>query len=52
MMTRAASMADSAEKRALLEEVEQLGRRMATFGLIVVLLQMLAAGTMAVGHYV
>jgi hypothetical protein len=52
MMSRAASMAESAEKRTLLQNVERLGRRMATFGLFVVLLQILAAATMAVGHYV
>ena len=52
IMTHAASMAESDEKRALLQEVERLGRRMATFGLVVVLLQVLAAATMAVGHYV
>ncbi len=52
VMGRAAPMLEGPEKRALLREVDDLGQRMATFGLVVVILQVIAAATMAIGHYV
>ncbi len=52
VMTRAMPMADGAEKQALLREADVLRQKMATFGLVVVILQLIAATTMAIGHYV
>ncbi len=52
LMTRAVSMPDGAEKSALLGEVGVLKQRMSTFGMGVLLLQLVAASLMAVGHYI
>lgn len=51
VMERVAT-ADAAEKASLLAEAATLRARLTTFGPIVVVLQVIAAGVMAIGHYI
>jgi hypothetical protein len=44
--------ASEAQKSALLKEADMLRGRMKTFGALVLLLQLVALLTMAVGHYI
>ena len=52
LMQQAATLADGAQKGSLLQEAEVLKQRMATFGGIVLVLQIAPAALMAVGHYI
>ncbi len=52
LMGRVATMADGADKQRLLGDANALRQKMATFGLVVVVLQVIAAALMAIGHYV
>jgi hypothetical protein len=44
--------APEAQKRALMQEADVLRGRMKTFGMLVLLLQLIALLTMSVGHYI
>ena len=52
LMLKAGPMPDGAEKRVLFEEAEALKSRITTAGALVIVLQVVAAGLMAIGHYV
>ena len=52
IMTRAAAMPDGAEKFALMKSTEPIRKRIASAGLIVILLQAIALVLMALGHYI
>ena len=52
VMTRVASLKDGAEKSALIQEADGLRQRMASFGKLVLVLQVAATALMAVAHYI
>jgi hypothetical protein len=52
VMEQVAKLPDGAEKLSYLGEAAALRAKLTTFGPIVVLLQVIAAGLMAVGHYI
>ena len=49
---RLAKMPEGAERAALVATMGQLGRRMATFGRIIVVLLFISMAAMALGHYI
>lgn len=52
LMQQAATLPDGAQKGSLMQEVNVLKQRMTTFGGVVLVLQFVAAGLMALGHYI
>ena len=52
VMQEVAKLPDGAEKQSYLSEAASLRAKLTTFGPIVVLLQVIAAGLMAVGHFI
>jgi uncharacterized membrane protein len=52
VMQEVARLPDGSEKQSYLSEAATLRGRLMTFGPIVVVLQLIAAGLMAVGHYI
>lgn len=52
VITKAAALPDGQEKGALMAEFASLKQRMSSFGLVVVLLQILALVTMSIAHYI
>ena len=52
LMERATTLPDGSEKSALMQQASGLGQRVASAGTMVVILQIIALLTMAVGHYI
>ena len=52
IMGRVATLGDGSEKQALMGEVAALREKMATFGMIVVVLQVVAASLMAMARFI
>lgn len=52
LMQQVATLPDGAQKGSLIQEANVLKQRMTTFGSIVLVLQIVAAGLMALGHYI
>ena len=52
IIDRVGSLPDGAEKRTAMQTVEKLTARMASAGLVVIVLQVIALAMMAIGHYV
>jgi hypothetical protein len=51
-MEQVAATTDAAKKGPMLQEVNVLKGKMVTFGALVLVLQIIAAALMAVGHYI
>jgi hypothetical protein len=49
---KVASMPESSERAALMNEMATLRGRMQTFGMIVVVLLLISMATMSLGHYI
>lgn len=52
IMQQVATMGDGAQKTSMIQEANGLKQRIATFGAVVLVLQIVAAGLMALGHYI
>lgn len=52
LATRAASLSDGSERTAVLAQIDSARARVHTTGWLVLLLQIVALATMAIGHYV